>query len=275
METPQSQDASPDAVRDAAIDHHHDLAGVFEQHYRDMSSDRFRTAFTYGRGKVDQLLDEELKALRPGASILDVGCGTGNYLVRFRELGFEARGVEPAPGMIEAARRLDATLAIEQGVATSLPFPDGSFDLVTAIEVLRYLHHDDVRLALSEMMRVLRPGGRLFVTMVNRWALDGFYVHQRLRQRMKGRDFDRTNPHCEFTTPAELEADLRAAGASEVHTLGRLFAPMRLVYKLSEPLARKVARVVEPYDDAVCSLPFTTQFAGHLVGVAVRGPGAP
>ncbi len=262
--------ASPDAVRGVAIDHHHDLAGVFEQHYRDMSADRFSTAFTYGRGKVDQLLDEQLKELSPGSRVLDVGCGTGNYLVRFRELGFEAQGVEPAPGMIEAARRLDPMLAIEQGVATELPFPDGSFDMVTAIEVLRYLHRDDVRRALAEMMRVLRPGGRVFVTMVNRWALDGFYVHQRLRQRLKGRDFDRTNPHCEFTTPAEVEADLLAAGAAEARTVGRLFAPMRLVYKLDESIGRKLARVVEPYDDALCSLPFTTSLAGHLVGIGIK-----
>jgi ubiquinone/menaquinone biosynthesis C-methylase UbiE len=270
MELHSDPTAAPDAVRDVAIDHHHDLAGVFEQHYRDMSADRFRTAFTYGRGKVDQLLDEQLKMLPPGAKVLDVGCGTGVYLARFRELGFEAHGVEPAPGMIEAARRLDPSLSIVQGVATKLPFEDGSFDLITAIEVLRYLHREDIQLALAEMMRVLRPGGRLFVTMVNRWALDGFYLHQRLRQRIKGRAFDRTNPHCEFTTPAELQADLRMAGADDVQTFGRLFAPMRIAYKIAEPVARKVARLIEPYDDALCSLPITTPFAGHLVGVGVR-----
>lgn len=267
-------EASPEVVRRTAIDHHHDLAGVFERHYRDMSEDRFRTAFTYGRNKVDVLLDTELKKLPAGAKILDVGCGTGNYLVRFRELGFAPQGVEPAAGMIEAAKRLDPSLTITHGVATSLPFPDNSFDLVTSIEVLRYLHLQDIRVAFREMFRVLRPGGRIFVTMVNRYALDGFYVRQRVRQRFKGRDFDRENPHCEFFTPAELRAELRRAGGTDVETLGRLLGPLRIIYKVSESLAGKVARLIEPYDDAFCSIAATTPFAGHLVGLATR-PGVP
>lgn len=268
--TPTHENVAPEVVRDAAIDHHHDLAGAFEQHYRDMSEDRFRTAFTYGRNKVDVLLDAELKKFPAGAAILDVGCGTGNYLVRFRELGFTARGVEPAAGMIEAAKRLDPTLDITQGVATKLPFPDASFDFVTSIEVLRYLHLDDIRLALREMLRVLKPGGRMFVTMVNRYALDGFYVRQRIRQRLKGRDFDRENPHCEFFTPRELRSELRRAGGTEVKTVGRLLGPMRILFKVNEPFASKVARLVEPYDDLICSLAGTTAFAGHLVGTATR-----
>jgi ubiquinone/menaquinone biosynthesis C-methylase UbiE len=264
-------EATPDVVRTTAIDHHHDVASIFEQHYRDMSADRFKSAFTYGRQKVDLLLDEELKGLRPGASILDVGCGTGNYLVRFRKLGFEAKGVEPAPGMLEAAQRLDPTLDIKQGVCTALPYADSSFDLVTAIEVFRYLHLADIRVALRETFRVLRPGGRVFMTMVNRFALDGFYLRQRIRQQLKGRDFDRKNPHCEFFTPHELERELRDAGGTDVRTIGRLFGPMRIAYKINTAIASKLARIVEPYDDAICSLPIATPFAGHLVAIAARG----
>ncbi len=259
-----------EVVRDAAIGHHSAIAPVFEEFYKDLDADRFRNAFTYGREKVDRMLDEELKKLRPAARILDVGCGTGNYLVRLRDLGFEAKGVEPAAGMREAAARLDPTLDISDGIATSLPFPDASFDMVIAIEVLRYLHLADTRLALREFMRVLRPGGRVFITMVNRFALDGFYLHQSLRQRLKGRAFDETNPHCEFFTPGEVEEELRRAGASDVVTRGCLWGPLRIPYKLHNRLGRAVAQTMDRYDDAVCSLAIAKPFTGHLVGIGVR-----
>jgi SAM-dependent methyltransferase len=262
-------------VRTVAIDHHDSMAGTFERYYEEMRKDRFHSSFTYGRDKVDRLLDAELRRLPAGAKVLDVGCGTGNYLVRFRDMGLDAHGIEPAPGMIEAAKRLDPTLDIQRGTATSLPFPDATFDFVLAIEVFRYLHLEDTRAGLREMFRVLRPGGKLFVTMVNRYALDGFYLFQRARQRIKGREFDNTNPHCEFFTPAELVREMKAAGASEVETVGRLFAPLRLFYKIQPGLAGKLARLVEDYDDRLCSLPFTVPFAGHLIGIGTRagGPG--
>jgi len=263
-------DVTPEQVRAVAIGHHHSVASTFEQYYRDLSQDRFRNAFTYGREKVDRVLDVELKRLRPGAKILDVGCGTGVYLQRFRELGFDPEGVEPAEGMREAARRLDPTLHISSGVATALPFPDATFDLVTEIEVLRYLHRADIRQAMREIFRVLRPGGRAFVTMVNRFALDGFYVHYRLRQRVRGSAFDETNPHCEFFTPAELERELSAAGGTHARTQGCLFGPMRIAYKVNEGLAAKLARSVEAYDDALCAFHPVKPFTGHLIGIAER-----
>ena len=262
--------ALPEETRRIAIDHHHDLAPKFESHYREMAASRFTNAFTYGRAKVDVLLESELKRLEPGATVLDVGCGTGAYLKRFQELGFTAVGVEPARGMRELALRDNPGVRIEEGIATALPLADASVDFVSVIEVFRYLHLRDTRLALAECFRVLRPGGILFFTMVNRWALDGFYVLQRARQALLRRRFTRKHPHCEFFTPAEVKSDLEAAGFTQVKTVGRLFAPMRMVYKVNHALAAKVARVVEPIDDLVHELPLATAFAGHLVAVAVR-----
>ena len=258
-------------VRRAAIDHHHDMAGVFESFYRDMERSRFANAFTYGRYKVDVVLDRELSRLPKGARVLDVGCGTGIYLRRFANMGLTPVGVEPAPGMIEVARRENPTMRIEQGVATELPFEDASMDAVTSIEVLRYLHREDIHRSLSEMLRVLRPGGLLFVTLVNRLALDGFFVWQRLRQRKKGVDFDRKNPHCEFHTPREAQRELESAGAVNVRTEGRLLAPMRLAYKANGKLASKLAAKIESIDDLVHErLAFTKPFAGHLIAIGEK-----
>src|SRR5687768_10964200 len=128
---------SPDAedVRRAAINHHHDVAAIFEGYYRDMARDRFANAFTYGRHKVDVLLDREMARLPKGSHVLDIGCGTGTYLRRFAAIGLTPSGVEPAPAMIAAARRDNPGMQIEEGVATSLPFRDNSFDAVVSIEV--------------------------------------------------------------------------------------------------------------------------------------------
>src|SRR5207302_1722279 len=96
-------------------------------------------AFTYGRAKIDQMVDELFRSLPANAAILDVGCGTGEHLKRALGHGLQATGVEPAPAMLAAARRNVPDARIEDGVATSLPFGDAEFDAVIMIEVLRYL----------------------------------------------------------------------------------------------------------------------------------------
>ncbi len=257
----------PDAreIREAAIDHHHDVRDVFEAYYRDMADSRFANAFTYGRAKVDRMLDDVFRSLPADARVLDVGCGTGVYLARAARMGLNPCGVEPAAAMLESARKNAPEIEILEGVATKLPFPDQSFDFVFEIEVLRYLHQGDIELALREARRVLRPGGRILVTLVNRYALDGFYVHQKLRQRLRGTSFDRKHPHCEFLTPREAETALRNAGFVDVRTEGCLFAPFRIIYKASPVLGRQLAERFESVDDQMHAMPWTRAFAGHLV----------
>ena len=87
------------AVRTLAVEHHDAEAKRFVEWYEDMAKSRFANAFAYGRHKLDVLLDEVLKEQQAGARILDVGCGTGEYVRRANELGFTASGLEPADAM--------------------------------------------------------------------------------------------------------------------------------------------------------------------------------
>ena len=256
------------AVRKLAIEHHHVEAKQFVDWYDEMARSRFANAFSYGRHKIDVLLDAVLKEQQPGARILDVGCGTGEYIRRANELGFKASGLEPAEAMRTVAINKNPGAPIVSGVATELPYPDESFDLVICIEVLRYLDQSDVQQALRELRRILRPGGTMFLTMVNRYALDGFYLHYSLRRMMKASATER--PHCEFVTPVELDREIRNVGFSAVEQRGVLLGPMRILYKISERVARMVAPTLEPIDDAICAMPWTTPFAGHLVAIATR-----
>ena len=106
----------------------------------------------------------ESAQLRPGQRVLDVACGTGvlarEALVRTAPGGAVA-GLDPNAGMLAVARALAPAIDWRQGVAESLPFPAGGFDAVVSQFGLMFF--DDRARALREMLRVLRPGGRLAV----------------------------------------------------------------------------------------------------------------
>jgi 2-polyprenyl-3-methyl-5-hydroxy-6-metoxy-1,4-benzoquinol methylase len=91
--------------------------------------------------------------------ILDVGAGDGALIVQLRNLGFQAvEGIDLAP----------AADFIREGSVTCLPFNDDSFRTVFCAEVIEHLQTDQSVDGLSEILRVLRPGGRVIVTVPDR-----------------------------------------------------------------------------------------------------------
>lgn len=98
----------------------------------------------------------ELLAPQPGERILDLGCGDGQLTMRLAATGAKVTGVDASPAMVAAAQSRGAEAA--QGNAESLPFPDQSFDAVFSNAVLHWVRDHDAM--MSEVRRVLRPGGR-------------------------------------------------------------------------------------------------------------------
>lgn len=98
--------------------------------------------------------------------VLDVGAGTGELSVLFHSLGYRAHGIDLAPGMLEVAREKIRSrglpIVIERGDAEAPPFPDARFDVVHARHVVQLL--PDPERALREWVRILRPGGVVFIT---------------------------------------------------------------------------------------------------------------
>lgn len=120
--------------------------------------------YTVGPG-LEPAVDAEL-ALSGDETLLDVGTGPGDFLARLRAGGHQGRlvGVDLSPGMIERARAAVSDVEFLISDAAALPFPDAAFDTVTARHML--YHVPDIPAALSEMRRVLKPGGR-FLAITN------------------------------------------------------------------------------------------------------------
>jgi len=108
----------------------------------------------------------EALRLRPGAALLDAGCGTGQWAVAFAAMGCRVTGVDLAPEMIDRARRHAAEQGVEvtwrEGDLTRLPDPDAVYDAVHARVSLQFV--PEPAAALGEFRRVLAPGGRLYAS---------------------------------------------------------------------------------------------------------------
>ena len=97
-----------------------------------------------------------------GKKLLDLGCGAGENSVYFAKKGAHCVATDYSPGMVEVALQLAERYGVEiEGCtanAMALEFPDNSFDLVYASNLLH--HIPDPKMALKEMHRVLKPGGK-------------------------------------------------------------------------------------------------------------------
>jgi SAM-dependent methyltransferase len=114
-----------------------------------------------GRRRIIQCFVEKICATlnTPNPRILDVGCGTGANLKMLAPFG-SAEGVDISPQAVDFCRERGLT-SVKLGAAEHLPYDDGSFELVTALDVVEHL--DDDVAGLREMRRVLRTDGRLLL----------------------------------------------------------------------------------------------------------------
>jgi SAM-dependent methyltransferase len=146
--------------------------------------------------------------VRAGDRALDIGCGTGEFTAALAQAGARPVGAEVAGAALDRARarhpELDFRLVPIEG---PLPFEDNAFDLVWASEVIE--HVTDTARWLSEVRRLLAPGGRLLVTTPS---------HGRLRVALGGveRFSEPLGDHLHLYTRRSLESLLHEFGFSEV-----------------------------------------------------------
>jgi len=104
-----------------------------------------------------------LAAVQPGSRLLDVGCGTGRWVRRYGELGFSVVGLDATIGMLQIARAHHTQAPLTTGLAQSLPFCDAAFDCLSDITVVQHIPFELQSKALQEMVRVVKPGGRMIL----------------------------------------------------------------------------------------------------------------
>ena len=124
--------------------------------------------WTMPEAALKRLLVEQAQ-IRPGHRVLDLGCGTATLTILIKQLhpGAEVVGLDGDQEILEIARakvaRAGLDLALEQGMAFALPYPDSSFDRVLSSMVFHHLTRENKARTLREVFRVLRPGGELHV----------------------------------------------------------------------------------------------------------------
>jgi malonyl-CoA O-methyltransferase len=169
-----------------------------------------------------------------GIRVADIGCGTGRYTIELARRGPAAvAGIDLVPGMLQTARRKAGRAGIdvrwEQGdLNGALPVTDGAFDTAVCALVLSFL--PDVRPALTEMARVLRPGGALIVS--------DYHPHGLLTARAASAAAGRRDhaPYLRFTTADGAECRI----AQTPHRTSDMFATARAAGLTLEHMAEPV-----------------------------------
>src|SRR5512138_3548474 len=143
--------------------------------------------------------------------ILEDGCGVGMYVEHLSRLGGEVVGLEyDFERAAEAGRK---SREIINGAGESLPLPSETFDLILSHEVLEHVQDD--RLAVREMVRTLKPGGRIVLFVPNRgYPFETHGIYWRGQYRFGNKLFvnylprslrDRLAPHVRIYTGRDLE----------------------------------------------------------------------
>jgi ubiquinone/menaquinone biosynthesis C-methylase UbiE/uncharacterized membrane protein YbhN (UPF0104 family) len=126
-----------------------------------------------------ELMREVMAQYQVGRRGLDVGCGQGWYVARMRELGFDVTGIDASGGQVQlATRNVGMPGLIRVGSALDIPAADSTYDFAYTINVVHHLPAvSDQRAAFAELVRVLKPGGLLFLHEINtRNVLFRFYM---------------------------------------------------------------------------------------------------
>lgn len=196
-----------------------------------------------------------------GEKILDVGCGSGVFASRMTELGAETTAIDSNADAINYGGEVFARPGLEfrLGLLDEMDFAESSYDAAVCLEVAEHIYEGQVDKMLSDLRRILRPGGRLLMTTPNyrglwplvEWASDRAGKTGKMHMEQ----------HINFYHRARLRRALRDAGF-EVERLRTFstFAPFAAA--ISTGLSRQLEKMERKWD-----FPF-----GNILAAAARKP---
>ena len=175
-------------------------------------------------------VDFDRLGLRPGDRVLDMGCGAGRHAFELYRRGARVVAFDRDERELAEVATMFAAMELEgeppegasartvTGDALSLPFPDDTFDKIVAAEVLEHIPDDMA--AMAELLRVLRPGGELAVTVPS-------WLPERICWALSEDYHTAPGGHIRIYTRAELEAKLKSTGfeVGDHHHAHGLHAP--------------------------------------------------
>jgi ubiquinone/menaquinone biosynthesis C-methylase UbiE len=198
-----------------------------------LSSCQGHEEFTTTKGRVLPLrlsLPLKIAGLTEGMQVVDIGCGRGEIILQCAQRGSYAWGIDYAFPGLELAneaiqnytdQEVTKFLGIQQANAVRLPFKNNSTDVVFMLDVVEHLVPDELNQALSEIFRILKPGGKLIIhTMPNLWYYHFGYPIYRFIQRLRGEilpadpreRWTYSHVHVNEQTPRSLKKTLIASG---------------------------------------------------------------
>jgi len=163
--------------------------------------------------------------LKPGMKMLEPGCGRGEFLGNFQELGLDVHGVDISPEAAEFSTNFPVVLCDVE--SESLPFQDNTFDVIYSKSFIEHLHKPEKY--LLEAYRVLKPGGKL-ITLVPDWESNYKIYYD---------DFTHRTP---FTRPSLIDA-YRMYGFSQVTAYK--FRQLPIVWKY--PSVNYLCALISPF----------------------------
>jgi ubiquinone/menaquinone biosynthesis C-methylase UbiE len=132
--------------------------------------DLFTSMLGLGANGGNSRMVIELANVKPGDSVLDVGCGTGSLTLTAKSYAGangKVHGIDAAPEMIDLARtkasRSGLEVVFDVGLIEQLAFTDATFDVVISRLAIHHLPDDLKRRGFAEILRVLKPGGNLLI----------------------------------------------------------------------------------------------------------------
>jgi ubiquinone/menaquinone biosynthesis C-methylase UbiE len=225
--------------------------------------DRFSATYEAERHHgYHRLIDElELQLIRQygkGRDVFEAGCGTGLLLREAALIARSAVGLDLSRGMLTAAQ--GRGLRVVQGSLTDVPLPSESVDLVYSMKVLA--HIPPIAQALTELTRIVRPGGHLLLEFYNPYSL------RYLAKRIGGpaRIANGTTDHDVYTRydTVDKARSYLPAGVELIGVRGvRILTPTSQVFAFPP-----VGRLFSWAEQAACDLPVLRRLGGFLILVA-------
>lgn len=206
--------------------HREDFERFYDAIGGEQLEEKYLVANWYALARYRLVLGLLAPVARRGGSMLDVGCASGYYSVAFASAGGVATGVDISQASVEIARRRSELAGVAnrteflQGDMRDLRLRDSSFDAALMVEVIEHVREQ--REALAEVFRLLKPGGRLYLTTPN--ALDALPWWKRISRQ------DAPSPEAAGVGVQRLTGNEFVAGSGIAHepyfhdafTLGQL-----------------------------------------------------